>query len=100
MTTEQPLPAPDIQRAAPPQVMAVTPGGRSLLFTLEPGQGIPPHRHPGSQVLLAVLSGEVEVRAPDMQVARAGEVLVHDGDGSISLLARQSAQVLVTLLTR
>ncbi|QFP76100.1 cupin domain-containing protein [Deinococcus sp. AJ005] len=94
MTTEPT----DIQRAAPPQVLTVTPHGRSLLFTLETGQGIPPHRHPSAQAILAVLSGEIEVRAQTTQTLKAGEVAVHDGNESISLLALQPGQVLVTLL--
>ncbi|CAM3398069.1 cupin domain-containing protein [Deinococcus saxicola] len=88
----------DIQRAAPPQVLTATPHGRSLLFTLEAGQGIPPHRHPGAQAVLAVLSGQIEVRAQTTQTLKAGEVVVHDGNQQISLLALQPGQVLVTLL--
>lgn len=88
----------DIQRATPPQVLAATPHGRALLFTLEAGQGIPPHRHPGAAVVLAVLSGEIEVRMQGTQTLQAGEVMTHDGNEAISLLARQPGQVLVTLL--
>lgn len=92
------VPPTDIQRAAPPQIVAVTPHGRALLFTLEAGQGMPPHRHPGAQAVLAVLSGEIEVRAQTTQTLNAGEVLTHDGNEPISLLALQPGQVLVTLL--
>ncbi|CAM4007655.1 cupin domain-containing protein [Deinococcus frigens] len=97
MTTEH-APSTDIQRAAPPRVLAVTPHGRSLLFTLEAGQGIPPHRHPGAQAVLAVLSGEIEVTTQSAQTLGAGQVVTHDGNEPISLLARQPGQVLVTLL--
>lgn len=90
--------SPEIVRAAPPQVLAVTPHGRSLLFTLEAGQGIPPHRHPGAHAVLAVLSGELEVRTQGTRTVAAGEVVTHDGNEPISLLARQAGQVLVTLL--
>lgn len=44
--TAEPAPAP--RRAAPPQVLAVTPHGRSLLFTLEAGQGL---RHTATPAL-------------------------------------------------
>jgi quercetin dioxygenase-like cupin family protein len=98
MTTERTAATTTPQRAAPPQVIAVTPHGRSLLFTLEAGQGIPPHRHPGAQVVLAVLAGEIEVATEATQTVKAGEVVAHDGNGSISLLARQPGKVLVTLL--
>ncbi|GAA4021055.1 hypothetical protein GCM10022631_38780 [Deinococcus rubellus] len=97
MTNEHTL-STDIQRAAPPQVLKVTPHGRALLFTLEAGQGVPPHRHPGAQVILAVLSGVVEVRTQHPQMLEAGSVTTHDGDETISLLAHQPGQVLVTLL--
>ncbi|MDV6374717.1 hypothetical protein [Deinococcus arenicola] len=92
------IPDTGIQRAAPPQVLAATPHGRALLFTLEAGQGIPPHRHPGASVIVAVLSGQIEVRAQTTQMLGAGEVTTHDGNGQISLLALQPGQVLVTLL--
>ncbi|QLG11197.1 cupin domain-containing protein [Deinococcus sp. D7000] len=98
MTTEQTLAPTAIRRGTPPQVLAVTPHGRSLLFTLEAGQGIPPHRHPGAHAVLAVLSGEIEVTAQATQTVGAGEVVTHDGNESISLLARQPGRVLVTLL--
>lgn len=94
--TAEPAPAP--RRAAPPQVLAVTPHGRSLLFTLEAGQGLAPHRHPGAQAVVAVLTGEIEVTAQGTRIMGAGEVLTHDGNVPISLLARQPGRVLVTLL--
>ncbi|GGL97631.1 hypothetical protein [Deinococcus aerophilus] len=100
MTTDsRPQMAPGGHHAAP-QVLAATPGGRALLFTLEAGEGLPPHRHPGAQVVLAVLSGEVEVRAGEAgpQTVGAAGVVTHDGDHVISVLALRSAQLLVTLL--
>jgi len=98
MTTEHTAAPADLQRAAPPQVIAVTPHGRSLLFTLEAGQGLPPHRHPGAHAVLAVLAGEIEVTTQGTQTVKAGEVVTHDGNEPISLLARQPGKLLVTLL--
>lgn len=47
---------------------------------------------------MAVLTGEIEVTAQDTRIMGAGEVLTHDGNVPISLLARQPGRVLVTLL--
>lgn len=92
------VPDTGIRRAAPPQVLTATPHGRALLFTLEAGQGIPPHRHPGASVVLAALSGEIEVWAQATQTLKAGEVMTHGGDNPVSLVARQPGRVLITLL--
>ena len=95
----RPQTAPGGHHAAP-QVLAATSGGRALLFTLEAGQGLAPHRHPGARVVLAVLSGEVEVRAGEAgaQTVGAAGVVTHDGDHSIGVLALQPARLLITVL--
>ncbi|BDP41985.1 hypothetical protein DAETH_19540 [Deinococcus aetherius] len=74
-----------VNRAQPPQVLAATPGGRSLLFHLNAGEGVPRHGHPGARVVIAVLSGELHV--------------THDGKQPLALeAAGPDTRVLVTLL--
>lgn len=87
-------------RARPPQVLAATPAGRSLLFHLEAGEGVPRHAHPGARVVLAVLNGELHrTTAAGPRVLAAAEVLVHDGNEPLVLEAtRPGTRVLVTLL--
>lgn len=87
-----------MKRAQPPEVLITTSNGRSLLFTLDAGQGVPPHRHPGMKAVLAVLAGQVEITTASAQTANAGQVIVHNGDADISVLALQPSRVLVTLL--
>lgn len=89
-----------MKRAQPPQVLAATPGGRCLLFQLEAGEGVPAHRHPQAQVVVAVLSGELHLTAgEDTRALCGGEVITHDGNRPIALEAVQpGTRVLVTLL--
>lgn len=89
-----------MKRAGPPQVLATTTGGRSLLFHLNAGEGVPRHQHPGAQVVIAVLSGELRLTTDEGTRALCGaEVTTHDGSQPIALEAAQpDTQVLVTLL--
>lgn len=89
-----------MRRAQPPQVLAATPGGRTLLFRLEAGEGVPAHQHPQAQVVIAVLSGEVHVTADeDTRALYGGELTTYDGNRPIALEAVQpGTRVLVTLL--
>ncbi|WP_102126691.1 cupin domain-containing protein [Deinococcus planocerae] len=89
-----------MNRAQPPQVLAATAGGRSLLFHLDAGEGVPRHGHPGARVVLAVLSGEVHVTTDEgTRTLHGAEVITHDGNEPLALEADQSdTRVLVTLL--
>lgn len=89
-----------MNRAGPPQVLAATPGGRSLLFRLNAGEGVPRHQHPQAQVVIAVLSGELRVVTDEgTRVLSSTEVLTQGGDRPVALEAAQpDTQVLVTLL--
>jgi len=90
-----------MKRAQSPQILAATPAGRSLLFHLDAGEGVPRHQHPGASIVLAVLGGRLWVETDGPRELGAGEVLTHDGDHPIALEARQLAtRVLVTLLHR
>ncbi|MFC3860074.1 cupin domain-containing protein [Deinococcus antarcticus] len=85
-------------RAAPPEILTKTASGRTLLFTLQAGNVIPPHRHPDAQVTIAVLSGEVEVTTVGTRTLQGGEVITHVGAEEVSMHARQASRVLVCLL--
>ncbi len=87
-----------LKRAPPPQVLTSTPHGRVLRFELAAGQGIPAHQHPHSQVVLAVLAGQIEVTAQALHTLKATETLAHDGNMELSLLAIQASTLLVTLI--
>lgn len=89
-----------IKRAQPPRVLAATPGGRSLLFHLGAGEGVPRHQHPQAQVVIAVLSGELHVHTDEgTQTLYGAEVTTLEGDRPVALEALQAGtQVLVTLL--
>lgn len=90
-----------MNRAEPPQVLAATPAGRSLLFHLNAREGVPRHQHPGAAIVLAVLGGRLWVETEGPRELGAGEVLTHDGDHPIALEARQpDTRFLVTLLHR
>lgn len=86
-------------RAAPPEILTKTTSGRTLLFTLETGNVIPPHRHPNAQVTIAILNGEVDVTTGNAtRTLQGGEVITHATDAEVSLHARQASRVLVCLL--
>ncbi|WP_216318242.1 cupin domain-containing protein [Deinococcus aestuarii] len=89
-----------MNRAQPPQVLAATPGGRSLLFHLNEGEGIPRHAHPGARVVIAVLSGTLHVTTGEgTRTLHGAEVVTHDGDRPLALAAAgPGTRVLVTLL--
>ncbi|EYB67954.1 hypothetical protein DEIPH_ctg031orf0103 [Deinococcus phoenicis] len=89
-----------MKRAQPPQILATTPGGRSLLFHLNAGEGMPRHQHPQTQVVIAVLSGELHVTTDEgTRTLYGAEVTVQDGGQPVALEAAQpGTQVLVTLL--
>lgn len=88
-----------MKRAAPPEVLVRTEHGRSLLFSLDAGEGVPEHTHPGQTVVLAVLAGRVDVTRDSAASLNAGEVITHDGAQPLSMMAAQAGtRVLVTLL--
>ncbi|AZI44551.1 cupin domain-containing protein (plasmid) [Deinococcus psychrotolerans] len=89
-----------MKRAEPPQIITATPHGRVLRFTFAAGEGVPTHKHPGAQVVVTVLSGQVEVTAEESCTLKAAEILTHDGDQPLSLFATQDSSVVVTLIHR
>ena len=87
-----------MKRAQPPQIVTATPHGRVLRFEFAAGEGVPLHKHPHSQVVLAVLAGQIEVTAETKHTLNAAETLVHDGNTELSLVAIQDSTLLVTLI--
>jgi quercetin dioxygenase-like cupin family protein len=84
--------------------------GRAVLFEGEPrtvrlaldeGDRVPPHSHPGRDIVCHVLDGELELALGDETVtAEAGDVVRFDGDQDISPLARQDSVALLVLAAR
>ncbi|GAA5511653.1 hypothetical protein Dcar01_00365 [Deinococcus carri] len=89
-----------MKRTPPPQVLAATAGGSSLLFHLDAGEGLPRHQHPQNQVVMAVLSGALYVTTDvGTRALSAAEVIIHEGGQPLALAATApGTRVLVTLL--
>lgn len=91
---------PQLPRPVAPTVLAKTPGGRALLFEYQKGEGLPPHTHAGQLVIVAVLSGQLQLSIDGKQHRLdAGEVTTVQSEGHFSSLALEDhTRVLVTLL--
>lgn len=88
----------EMKRAAPPEILTATPHGRTLRFTFAAGEGVPPHKHAGAKVTIAILAGQMQVSTDAVREVVAGQVLTHQGDGEVSLLALEDSSVLVCLI--
>jgi quercetin dioxygenase-like cupin family protein len=61
-------------------IMHDSPDARLVLFRLEPGQAVAPHRN-ASTVILTVLAGTGTVSGPDSErTVRPGDVVTYDPD--------------------
>lgn len=87
-------------RPTAPEVLVKAPGGRALLFHYQAGEGLPPHTHADQAVVVAVLSGQLELRVGEARHhLRAGDVRQVQTQGLFSSLALEDGTtVLVTLL--
>lgn len=87
-----------LQEAGP---LLHTPGVRVMLKELAPQGHIPSHAHPGHQVLVSVLRGEVRLGAPDAQLElRAGELARLDEHTPIELKAGPEGATFTVTLAR
>ncbi|WP_339097558.1 cupin domain-containing protein [Deinococcus sp. VB343] len=87
-------------RPAAPTVLAKTATARALLFEYQQGEGLPPHTHAGQIVVVAVLSGQLQLTVDgQVHTLGGGEVTKVQTSGYFSSLALQGGtRVLVTLL--
>jgi quercetin dioxygenase-like cupin family protein len=79
---------------------AVFPGEepKTVRLTLDAGESVPAHRHPGRTVVCHVLSGELDVTlGEDEATLTAGEVARFDGGQDISPTAVQPSVALLVL---
>ncbi|SEV87197.1 cupin domain-containing protein [Halobacterium jilantaiense] len=82
---------------------AVFPGEepKTVRLTLDAGESVPAHQHPGRTVVCHVLSGEVEMALGDDEVTvGAGEVARFDGGQDISPTAVEPSVALLVLAER
>jgi len=76
------------------EVFAARP--RTVRLRLDAGERVPPHDHPGTAVLLLVLSGGLDVRLDGEEYALdEGDVLRFDGERTIEPRARTATRALV-----
>jgi len=82
---------------------AVFPGEepKTVRLTLDAGESVPAHRHPGRTVVCHVLSGEVDLSLGDGEVTvGGGEVARFDGGQDISPTAVEPSVALLVLAER
>lgn len=82
---------------------AVFPGEepKTVRLTLDAGESVPAHQHPGRTVVCHVLSGELDVTLGDDEVTvGAGEVARFDGGHAISPTAVEPSVALLVLAER
>ena len=82
---------------------AVFPGEepKPVRLTLDAGESVPAHRHPGRTVVCHVLSGEVTVTLGDDDVTLdAGDVARFDGDQDVSPTAVEPSVAVLVLADR
>lgn len=81
--------------------------GRTLVFddpktislSLDEGDSIPPHEHPGETILFHVLAGEISLTlGDDTHALSTGEVVRFSGDQDISPAAETDARALLVFV--
>lgn len=73
---------------------------KTVRLALTAGETIPPHDHPGTAIVLAVIEGTLELRVDDDSATlEGGEVARFDGDHSIALSAATDVTALLVLAT-
>ena len=71
---------------------------KTVRLTLDAGESVPAHQHPGRTVVCHVLSGELDVQLGDDEVTlAAGDVARFDGGQDISPTAVEPSVALLVL---
>ena len=74
---------------------------RTVRLALDAGETVPPHEHPGRDIVCYVLDGELTMTLDGVDHAlEAGDVLRFDGDQDISPTAETDAVALLVLAER
>ena len=73
---------------------------RTVRLALEAGETVPPHEHPGRDIVCSVVEGELTMTlGDDDHSLTAGDVLRFDGDQDISPTAETDVVALLVLAT-
>lgn len=71
---------------------------KTIRLTLDAGDRVDPHRHPGRDIVLYVLDGTLDLHlGDDTYPMEAGDVARFDGDQEISPMATEDASALIVL---
>lgn len=74
---------------------------KTIRLTLGEGERIAPHRHPTREIVLYLLSGQIDLQLDDsMHRITAGDVVHFDGDRNIAPVANEESVALLVLATR
>lgn len=74
---------------------------RTVLLSLDAGDSLPEHRHPGETILFQIVTGTVALTVGDEErELSAGDLTRFDGDQSISPRAETDATALVVLVEK
>lgn len=71
---------------------------KTIRLTLPAGESVPPHDHPGHDVVFHLLEGEIDLRLDETTVAvEAGELVRFDGKREIEPTAREDSTAVIVL---
>ena len=74
---------------------------RTVRLQLEAGESIPPHTHPGTDIVLHLLSGRLELSLDgETHEVAAGELVQFSGDREVSPRAREPATAVLVFAPR
>jgi mannose-6-phosphate isomerase-like protein (cupin superfamily) len=86
---------------AEPHAVVYERGPKTVRLSLDAGERMPEHDHPGRDVLFHVLDGTIEVAIDgDAHELDAGDVLRFDGERTVAPEAVTDARALVVLAAR
>lgn len=98
MTVER-VSVPDLDGKPHAEVFAE--GPRTVRLRLDAGEAVPEHRHPGTDVLLYVVEGGLDVSVgEDVHELAAGDALRFDGDREVAPHAMEPTTALVVFAPR
>lgn len=82
-------------------VVHKSPTSKVVRKKLDAGQSIPPHNHPGEDVLIQVTSGALKILLDDQPFeVQAGELVQFDGDLMVTLEATLDQTVFVVFVVK
>jgi quercetin dioxygenase-like cupin family protein len=71
---------------------------KTIRLTLEAGERVEPHRHPGREIVFYVIDGAIELQlGSESHDMETGDVARFEGDQDISPLATEASTALIVL---